>query len=225
MPKVIDLSQSLGPGTANIPGHPPIEYRLIHTHEEHFRTNAVITFSVHVGTHVDPPYHFIPDGPTIDEVPLDRLMGPAHVFRGANRCRGRGHAPITVDDLLADGPLPKDGLGGKIVLINSGWAEDAYNKPNYYTEGPYLAVETAEWLVEQGVHAVGLENPPDDYRPGIRSRGDGPVHVALLSKGICIIENLCNMESLKLRDVWVSALPIKIQRGCGGTARVVAVED
>ena len=34
----------------------------------------------HTGTHIDAPRHFIPDGATIDEMPLDALIGPARVI-------------------------------------------------------------------------------------------------------------------------------------------------
>src|SRR2546422_8370809 len=40
---------------------------------------SALTVSVHAGTHVDAPFHFVPDGAGIDAVPLERFMGPALV--------------------------------------------------------------------------------------------------------------------------------------------------
>src|SRR5947199_8775650 len=37
------------------------------------------SFSSHVGTHVDAPFHFIADGKTVDQLPLELLMGRARV--------------------------------------------------------------------------------------------------------------------------------------------------
>ena len=36
---------------------------------------------VHTGTHVDAPLHFCADGPGMDAIPLERLMGPGVVIR------------------------------------------------------------------------------------------------------------------------------------------------
>ena len=33
----------------------------------------------HTGTHIDAPRHFIPDAPTVDEIPLDQMNGLASV--------------------------------------------------------------------------------------------------------------------------------------------------
>ena len=41
--------------------------------EGHFRLLQV-TMDLGTGTHIDAPYHFIPDGIKIDEIPLDKLM-------------------------------------------------------------------------------------------------------------------------------------------------------
>ncbi len=56
MKQIVDLTASFGPGKVSlVPGHPPVEYEMIHTHEKNHRTNAWISFSIHVGTHIDPP--------------------------------------------------------------------------------------------------------------------------------------------------------------------------
>src|SRR3954452_7213179 len=36
---------------------------------------------VHMGTHVDAPRHFYADGPAMDEIPLQRMMGEGVVIR------------------------------------------------------------------------------------------------------------------------------------------------
>ena len=34
----------------------------------------------HTGTHIDAPLHFIPNGATIDTMPIEALMGPARII-------------------------------------------------------------------------------------------------------------------------------------------------
>ena len=67
MRKIIDLTCPLGQEYVTVlSGHPAVEYEMINTHEKNQRTNAWIKFSVHVGTHIDPPYHFDPNGKTVN---------------------------------------------------------------------------------------------------------------------------------------------------------------
>jgi kynurenine formamidase len=223
MATIIDLSVPLGGDTTAIPGHPKVIYELIHTHEKHARTNATITFSIHMGTHIDPPYHFDPNGLTIDEVPLDRLMRPGFVFD----IRGKipENTAITVKHLLDNNELPPGGIDGRIVIINSDWARRMYNTESYYSKAPYLETETAKWLVDQGITAVGLDNPPDAGATHEPRPGDCPVHRTLLENGVCLIENLTNIEKIPTQEPRIIAFPLKIYKGCGGPARVVAIVD
>lgn len=216
--EVVDLSRTLGYDDMRIDGHPPYAYELFHTHEEHGRTNATISFSVHQGTHIDPPYHFREDGETIDEMPAAGFIAEGAVIRlGAV---APGHE-ISSSEAIAG--APDVSLEGRIVLLDSEWwrVEDP---ETYYKRGPYLGVDLAEWLVSQRVRAVGLANPPDRRNPPPR-KGDAPVHRTLLGAGVYLIENLVHLDRLGRRPFSVIAMPIKIHRGCGGPARVVAVED
>src|SRR3954470_13262180 len=43
-------------------------------------TLSVYSLGAHSGTHIDAPMHFIANGASIDQLPLDRLMGPARVI-------------------------------------------------------------------------------------------------------------------------------------------------
>ena len=38
-----------------------------------------ITLGTHSGTHMDAPWHFIPEGKTIEEITLEQTIGPCHV--------------------------------------------------------------------------------------------------------------------------------------------------
>jgi kynurenine formamidase len=46
-----------------------------------------------------------------------------------------------------------------------------------------------------------------------------------LENGVCLIENLANLEKIPTPEPQIIAFPIKIYKGCGGTARVVAIVD
>lgn len=218
---VIDLTRDLGAATgALVPGHPSVEYDEFHNHEEHGRTNATLSFSIHSFTHIDPPYHFVKDGKTIDEVALERLMAPGYVL-DLREASTEGK-PILPSDL----PELEPGiLAGRIVILRTGWGEKAFERPDYYTSGPYLSEELAKFFVAEDILAVGLENPPDYFEPGSSPcPGDAPVHRTLLGNEVLLIENLTNLGMITTPDPYIMALPIKLYKGCGGPARVIALE-
>lgn len=220
--RLIDLSKTIaGEDHRHIPfeGHPSgTEYRLLNTHEEHGRTNATLMFNIHEGTHIDPPYHFIEDGATIDEIPIETFLAPASLLRLHDAPAGEA-IPLSAVSQHPD--LPAD-LVGRVLIIDTAW-DSRSPAAEYYTHAPYLSQELADWLVSSRVRAVGLTNPPDKVSPP--HKGDAPIHRTLLGNGVLIIENLANLDALTLTDFQLAAFPLKIHRGCGGPARVVAILD
>ena len=220
--RIIDLSKTIaGEDHRHIPfeGHPiSTDYRLVNSHEKDGRTNATLMFNIHEGTHIDPPYHFIEDGLTIDEIPIESFFAPANIVRIHNAPAGE---PISLQQVFDNSDLPAE-LAGRILIVDSAWDSRA-SKDEYYTRAPYLSQELADWLVEKGVRAVGLTNPPDKVEPP--HKGDAPIHRTLLGNGVLIIENLANLDAITATNFYIAAFPLKIYRGCGGPARVVALLD
>src|SRR2546427_2877560 len=75
-----DISLNLSPDTVRWIVAPPLE---VHERRRMSRGDdanaSALTMSVHAGTHLDAPFHFVPDGAGIDAVPLERFIGPALV--------------------------------------------------------------------------------------------------------------------------------------------------
>ncbi|HZA24298.1 MAG TPA: cyclase family protein, partial [Dehalococcoidia bacterium] len=78
MAELIDLTLTLGSErVAPVPGLIGVSMEPLHIHETHARSNTKLTLATHLGTHVDAPYHFHPGGATIEDMPLEKYMGPA----------------------------------------------------------------------------------------------------------------------------------------------------
>ena len=79
--KIIDLSLPIEEGMMTFPTHwhPVVEITILGRHGIEGRETRKLVLGTHIGTHADAPRHFIPGGRTIDEVPLDVLIGPATV--------------------------------------------------------------------------------------------------------------------------------------------------
>lgn len=129
---IVDLSLPLGEETELYPGDPPVSIKpwaLIW--RDGYYMN-VIKMGEHTGTHVDAPAHFIPNGKTVDEMPLERFMGRGIVIdvRG-----GEGEVKL--------GEIPDSGYYNRIVL--------------FLTGGRELSPEVALFLAAEGVKAVGTD--------------------------------------------------------------------
>jgi arylformamidase len=80
-------------------------------------------------------------------------------------------------------------------------------------------MDTAEYLVERSVAALGVDtlspDPPEAFR-------NQPVHPVVLDQHVLIIENLRNLELLPHYFLFL-ALPLRIRSGSGSPVRAVAL--
>ena len=202
---VYDVTVTLRPGMPVYPGEPgpEIEYfkRIGHSSSANV---SKISMGSHCGTHIDAPHHFIDGRATVDALPLDALLGPAHVVEHA----GEGH--ITAADLEAYG-LPR-GARRLLAKTRNGrfWEDD-----DFHTDFIGFAPDAGRWLVEHGFVLVGI-----DYLSIEQFRSEKhEVHLALLEAGVVIL------EGLDLRQVpagWynMACAPLKVAGAEGAPARV-----
>ena len=201
----IDVTVRLAAGMPVYPGNPEFELQPIKRIAEGGSSNvSKLVLGTHTGTHVDAPKHFIDDGATAEQLPLDVLIGPAHVIEIATR------AGITEQDLASAG-VDDDAR----VLIKTGnsalWTSTAFHQDYaHLTEGG------ARYLADRGVKLVGV-----DYLSVEQFKKPGaPAHRALLSRNIVIIEGL-NLSKVDAGMYDMYCLPLPIVGGDGAPARVV----
>ena len=188
--------------------------------------------SEHGGTHLDAPIHFAEGKHTADQVPLDRLVGPAVVVDVVARADADADYRLDVPALKEwerrNGRIP----GGTIVLLRTGWSSRWPDKARYLgttKTGPAGVAElhfpgidssASRWLAaERQVRAVGIDTPSIDY--GQSKTFD--THRILLGQNIPAFENVTNLERLPASGAFVVALPMKIKGGSGGPLRIVAL--
>src|SRR2546429_9950080 len=77
----IDISVPLHTGMVHWPDNPPvlIEY-MLHMERGDICTVSTLSMGSHTGTHMDGPFHFLPEGKGLDETPLDAAIGRASVI-------------------------------------------------------------------------------------------------------------------------------------------------
>jgi kynurenine formamidase len=184
----------------------------------------------HGGTHLDAPIHFGEGKYTADQIPLERLIGPAVVIDvTASAAKDRDYR-VTREDVLAfEGKHGRIGEG-TIVLARTGWSRHWPDAEAYLgddTPGdasklsfPSFGEAAARVLVdERRAGALGIDTASNDYG---KSK-DFVVHRIAAEKNVPGLENLTNLDRLPPRGATVIALPIKIEGGSGGPVRVVAL--
>ena len=77
MKRFLDLTHPIEKGMPVFPGDPQPEFTESMTLDKDICTVQTIRFNNHIGTHLDAPSHFIDDGITVDQIPLETLMGKA----------------------------------------------------------------------------------------------------------------------------------------------------
>ena len=217
--KIIDLSLPIEEGMMTFPTHwhPVVEVTVLGRHGIEGRETRKIVFGTHTGTHADAPRHFNPNGGTIDEIPLDVLIGPAIVadFTG---CRALQEIDVTDLQRRLSGKVPAR------LILRTGWSEH-FGNMKFYNEYPFLSENAAKWLVGQGVRLIGMDTPsPDNPAHSRGSAKDSPNHKVLLGAGVVLVEYLGNLKAISASSVELIVLPLKL-KGCDGSpVRCVAIE-
>lgn len=78
--KIIDLSQPLFDNMPVYPGDPEVTIKEVHTLQKEGWNMRNMTFTTHIGTHVNVPYHMNNTGRRLDSYDLDRFMGKAELY-------------------------------------------------------------------------------------------------------------------------------------------------
>jgi arylformamidase len=212
MGELFDLTMPFSEKTIPVPGHPCPRFEPLTTLENDGVRNTMMTISIHTGTHIDAPSHFIPDGASIDEIPIDRFRRPG-VRLDLSSLAEPGE-PITLGHLKQAGFDPSESRDA-ILMLASGWSDRTWQSEQLYGMNPFLAQDAAEALADAAPSALGLDFAVDDTKPW-------PNHTILLGAGVLLIENLMRLPELPRDGFDVMAFPLKLVGENGGPTRVVA---
>ncbi len=211
MGRNLDLTMPFSERTIPVPGHPRPEFEPLTSLERDGVRNTTMTCSIHTGTHLDAPSHFIEDRATIDEIPIDRFHRPG-VRLDLTEVAQPGE-PIALEHIKSAGFDPSESRDA-ILMLATGWTDRAWESEKLYEMNPYLAQDAAEALAEASPSALGLDFAVDDTRPW-------PNHMILLGVGVLLIENLMRLPELPRDGFDVMAFPLRLVGENGGPARVV----
>lgn len=201
----IDVSVPLHSGMVHWPGDPEVSISRISSIESGDECNvSTISMSVHTGTHMDAPLHFLARGEGLDRLPLEAVIGPARVIAI------RDPRSVTAAE-LARHSIRR----GERILFKTHRAAARWKTGTFDEEYVYVSLDAARFLAARGVRVVGV-----DYLSVGGFREDpAETHRVLLSAGIWIIEGL-DLSRVKPGRYDMVSLPLRIAGGDGAPARV-----
>jgi len=233
-PKWIDLTYPFNNETVIWPGDLKFKHTKVYdnfTADGYYFSLYEISGSEHAGTHLDAPRHFYEGKWTTDQIPLEKLIGPAVKIDVSSKAAQNPDYQMMPSDLEAweekHGKIPDD----VILLIFFDWGKHYANKKKYLGTDtnnasllhfPGIHPNASRWLVNnRKIKLVGVDTPSLDYGQTKLSA----THIILFEKNIPGLENVAHMDKLPTKGFTVYAAPMFITDGSGGPCRIFARLD
>jgi kynurenine formamidase len=230
--KVVDLTHTYDANTIYWPTEKGFQWEKEvwgQTAGGYFYSSARFASAEHGGTHLDSPIHFAEGKPSVEQIPVRQLIGPALVVDVTASCAKNPDYLISPHDLsaweAAHGRIPENSL----VLFRTGWSARWPDKKRYMGTDkpgdvaglhfPGLSKPSADLLLQRRIRAVGIDTASIDYGQS----KDFLVHRALYAAGIYGLENIAGLDQLPATGATLIALPMKIGGGTGAPVRIIAI--
>jgi arylformamidase len=206
MPRYFDITLPISEQMVTYPDDPAVRIRSHSSIADGGDANvSELSFGSHTGTHLDAAHHFVDGGQTVDEIPLERLIGPARVVR-------------IPDHVSAIGEKELRGAGaeGAWRLLLSTRNRGLLRRSEFVRDFAYLTPDGANYLADSGVCLVGI-----DYLSIEAFDADEPrAHRILLEREVVVVEGLV-LEDVPPGEYELLCLPLKIAGLDGAPLRAV----
>ena len=169
-----------------------------------------LSFGAHTGTHVDAPNHFIDGTRTVDDLDVEKLIGPCTVV-------------AVPDNVMAIGPEHLPDMKAIERILFKTRNSVFWNTPEagFRTDFTHISPDAARAVAASGIKLVGI-----DYL-SVEEFGskDFATHVTLLEKEIVILEGL-DLREVPAGEYELICLPLKFvgATGDGAPARTILRE-
>ena len=232
----VDLTHTFEPGIPHWPGFPDETRETLFWYDPGVGTLGagfyaqLYTHVGQLGTHADPPAHFIKGLRTIDQIDVKEMIMPLVVLDVHEKVAANPDYTITMDDVKAweakHGQVPE----GAFVAMRTDWSrrwpdmaamqnKDASGTAHY----PGWSMEVLKYLYEERkITASGHETTDTD--PGLATtKDDYSLEAYILGQNHYQIELLTNLDKVPEAGALVVVAFPKPKDGSGFPARVFAI--
>ena len=172
-----------------------------------------------LGTQLDPPAHWAPEFPAIDELPPTYTIRPLVVISIADQVRSDYGYALQVSDILQfeeqHGRIPE----GSVVFVHSGWSKD-WPDPALATRSPFpgVSLDALKFLhLQRKILFHGHEPLDTDATPTLEGEA------WLMHNGYTQAEGVTNLDQVPPVGALVAIGFPKFGGGLGGYARFIAI--
>jgi len=206
--RIYDISVPIRSGGLVYPGNPEIDITLQQAVARGASANvSLIKFGSHTGTHADASRHFFDDGQPVDQIPLERLIGPALLVSFDDEVRAVGAAELREHDLK----------GHRRILMRTRNSA-LLSQKEFVKDYTYLSPDGAQYLVDNGVELVGIDYLSIEQFHS----GHHRTHRTLLGHSVVIVEGL-DLSLPPAGEYEFICLPLRIEGCDGAPARAVLI--
>lgn len=207
--RIVDLTAEIYSDMPVYPGDPAVRVEPAASLEVDGYRVARLQLSDQAGTHVETQAHFLAQGRTLGEQPLERLIGRASVVDVP--CRALTTANLApAEALIARNPF---------LLLRSGYSAPSATIDPTDALRPTLSLATLHWLVARGMRLLGIDAFDFDAAP------DYAGHHFLLEHDVLIVEGLVNLAALSAAEARLYVVPLRLRGTGAAPCRVFAVEE
>ena len=205
MQELFDITMPIHSKMPVFPSDDPPQREWLHRIQDGDSNNlSALALGSHTGTHVDAPYHFIEDGLTLDQIPLQVFVGEALVIE------------ITNPESISVAELRGHPIASAERVLFKTHNSSALSRNGFRKDSVYIEEGAAEYLVRQGVRLVGIDHlSVDQY--GAES---SPAHHSLLGHGVVILEG-ADLSSVEPGTYTLVCLPLKVTGAEGAPVRAI----
>jgi arylformamidase len=203
--KIYDVTVPLSEDLVGYPDDPPVRIERTKEIAKDYATYNLSTYSFgsHAGTHIDAPLHLLENGLSVDNLPLEMLIGRARVVEVT--------APRIDENVLQEFDFTTD----MRVLFKT---RNSYlwGRNEFVQDYVHITLDAARFLIKEGIKLVGIDYLSIDKFDSKELES----HREFLSAGAIIIEGL-DLREVEPGDYELLCLPLKVKGGDGAPARVV----
>jgi arylformamidase len=204
--KYFDISPLISSDLAVFSGDTPYEnpYLVSFKDGSHFSLSRINT-TVHLGAHADAPFHYHPEGKTVDELDLNYYLGSCQVIDVNIKKASR----ITIENLA----------NIKILHRRILFKTNSFNPYKWTDDFNALSVEVISFLANQGVILVGIDTPSVDLSDDKKLL----CHQAIYKHKMAILEGL-ELNHINAGSYNLIALPLKLKGAEASPVRAILTE-